>query len=350
MSAMGDDDMLAAAAVVLILKKNTKKRTRKWCKEWLMKRNSLSHTNLLNELRITYCRFLSLVAPLIEKEYKVMRKSIATLNHAPMQQKMIDLVEIVAQVYHSIPVNHPTFHEYSLQCRPENSLLQFPQTEDEWKKTAHEFESRWNFPHLSDVSTVNILKSHLQLELVLFYINTNTNTVWSHWQIADANYHFILTDFGINGRISDSGVLCNTVFHEKLTNGSLYILSACQVINRARKLPHVFVGDNAFPLRCDIDLDSVDKSIYYYRLSRTRRVVENVFGLLAGRFRVFHTAINHIDSIMIACCALHSYLMTQHVISTLHQKHSMSKMLNLAQLSLAQQPRSRIFCFCRNPE
>ncbi|KAJ8896497.1 hypothetical protein PR048_001841 [Dryococelus australis] len=85
MPAMDNDDILVVAAVVLILKK-----TRKWCEEWALKRTSLSHTYLLNELRMypldwhnylrmdeeTYCRLSSLVASLIEKEDTAMRKSI----------------------------------------------------------------------------------------------------------------------------------------------------------------------------------------------------------------------------------------------------------------------------------
>ncbi|KAJ8896498.1 hypothetical protein PR048_001842, partial [Dryococelus australis] len=197
-------------------------------------------------------------------------------NHAPMQQQMMDLVEIVAQVYPSLPVSHPTFQVYSLQCRPE-------------KRGVEESSTR-----------LRIEMEFPTLPLILVLL-----------AIADANHHLILADFYTNRRISDCSVLHNTVFYEELTNGSLNMPSACEVTNSARKLPYVFVGDDSFPLRCDI----VDKRIYNYRLSRTRREVENLFGLLAGHFRVFHTAINveleHMDSIMKVCCALHNYLMTQ---------------------------------------
>jgi hypothetical protein len=61
-----------------------------WCKEWLQKRNTYSHVNLLTELKLapkdwhnylrmdeeTYLQLLSLVAPLIEKKNTVMRNAI----------------------------------------------------------------------------------------------------------------------------------------------------------------------------------------------------------------------------------------------------------------------------------
>lgn len=52
----------------------------------------------------------------------------------------------------------------------------------------------------------------------------------------------------------------------------------------------------------------------YFRLSRGRRVVENAFGMLANKFRVFHRPIaittDTIDVVVMACCALHNFLRT----------------------------------------
>ena len=67
---------------------------------------------------------------------------------------------------------------------------------------------------------------------------------------------------------------------------------------RENPLPYVIVGDEAFPLKTYLlkpypsrQLD-LSKRIFNYRLSRARRVVENVFGILASRFRVFKSTID----------------------------------------------------------
>ncbi|CAK1595740.1 unnamed protein product [Parnassius mnemosyne] len=58
-----------------------------------------------------------------------------------------------------------------------------------------------------------------------------------------------------------------------------------------------------------------DQRIFNYRLSRARRVVENAFGILSSRFRVFLSPIgvqvNNVDPIVLACCALHNFLRKQ---------------------------------------
>ena len=59
-----------------------------------------------------------------------------------------------------------------------------------------------------------------------------------------------------------------------------------------------------------------EQRVFNYRLSRARRVVENAFGILANRFRVFLTTINiqdtaKVEDIVLACCALHNFLRTE---------------------------------------
>lgn len=136
--------------------------------------------------------------------------------------------------------------------------------------------------------------------------------------IANANYEFIMIDFGVNGRISDGGVLEYTNFFNKLVNKELNIPPATKVLNSCEELPYVFIGDEAFSLRADMlkpfpqrELNKETK-IYNYRLSRARRIIENVFGILAARFRIFHTAIplqlHNTDTVVACCCVLHNYL------------------------------------------
>ena len=60
---------------------------------------------------------------------------------------------------------------------------------------------------------------------------------------------------------------------------------------------------------------SKEQQIFNYRLSRARRIVENAFGILAARWRVYHSKIailpERVNSIVKATCALHNFLQTQ---------------------------------------
>lgn len=89
-----------------------------------------------------------------------------------------------------------------------------------------------------------------------------------------------------------------------------------------RIIPYFFVGDEAFALDQNMmkpysqramNVDFHKKFFFNGRLSRARRVVENAFGILASRFRIFHTPINikitsTIDKIVFSCCILHNLM------------------------------------------
>lgn len=136
--------------------------------------------------------------------------------------------------------------------------------------------------------------------------------------IVNAKYEFIMCDIGTNGRISDGGVLEKTLFYEQLCNNTLKIPPDTCPPNSPTQLPYVFVGDEAFSLRKHFMKPFSQRElthehrIFNYRLSRARRVVENVFGILAARFRIFTAPINlamvNIDHVVMACCVLHNYL------------------------------------------
>nr|CAI5859278.1 unnamed protein product [Callosobruchus analis] len=95
-----------------------------------------------------------------------------------------------------------------------------------------------------------------------------------------ARYQFIMCDFGVNGRISDGGVLQNTTFYE-LENKQLHMPSDESVKKSSKILPYVFRLDMMKPFR-QADLNSKERKIYNYRVSRARRIVENAFGILAS--------------------------------------------------------------------
>ena len=89
-------------------------------------------------------------------------------------------------------------------------------------------------------------------------------------------------------------------------------------------LPHCIVGDEAFPLRMDLmqpfprgkkeNRLPYNKMICNYRLSRARRIMENAFGILVQRFRVYDRRIcmddHNVVKVVKATCILHNYLCT----------------------------------------
>jgi len=83
-------------------------------------------------------------------------------------------------------------------------------------------------------------------------------------------------------------------------------------------VPFHIIGDDAFPMTTTLlkpypqrNLDR-HKRIFNYRFSRARRTVENAFGIMANRFRVFLSPINldpnKVVWLILASCTLHNFL------------------------------------------
>ena len=137
--------------------------------------------------------------------------------------------------------------------------------------------------------------------------------------IVDANYKFIYVETGATGRSGDAGVFSESALKKALDDNSLNLPPPANVDGISdHKINHHFVGDDAFSLTSTMmkpypqRLLDKPKRIFNYRLSRARRVVENAFGILTSRFRVFLTTIRlqpeKVTYLILAGCCLHNFL------------------------------------------
>ena len=85
--------------------------------------------------------------------------------------------------------------------------------------------------------------------------------------------------------------------------------------------PYFFIGDAAFTMTPNFmrpypgrHLDE-KRRIFNYRLSRARRCIENTFGILAARWKIFFKPIGldpkHVDKVVLACVCLHNFVMAR---------------------------------------
>lgn len=133
--------------------------------------------------------------------------------------------------------------------------------------------------------------------------------------VVSADYEFLYVDVGKNGRLSDGGVFARSEFYRRLQTGGLELPPD---EDNVEGLPFVFLADEAFGLGPHLMRPfpqrtlTPERRVFNFRLARARRVVENAFGILASRFRLFQTAIHlaeyKFNSVVLACCILHNFL------------------------------------------
>lgn len=203
------------------------------------------------------------------------------------------------------------------------NCFQMPRTAEEWIAIAQKFEEKCNFLHcLGAVDGKHVRISPPPGSESYFYNYKHFHSVVL-MACVNANFEFIWVETGTNGKVSDGGVLKNTEFYDELNSGKLNLPYPQSISDSSTTmLPFVFVGDEAFALRTDFMKPFGQKTlnrsrrIFNYRLSRARRMIENVFGILANRFRIFHSTINlsleNIDLVVLTCCILlNFYLLCQ---------------------------------------
>jgi len=193
-------------------------------------------------------------------------------------------------------------------------------TTDSWLANAKKFELLWNFPNC--VGAID--GKHINMQAP-----ANSGSAFYNYKgqfsivllaVVDAEYKFVAVDIGQYGSASDGGVFSRSAVGQALQNNLLNMPNDAGIANAPAlgSLPYFLVGDEAFPLETYLlrpfpgrGLPN-DKRIFNYRLSRARRVVEQAFGILAARWRVYHRRLplhpNNVQRLVKATVILYNML------------------------------------------
>lgn len=183
---------------------------------------------------------------------------------------------------------------------------------------AGDYFSRWNFPQcIGALDGKRILISKPPNSGSTFYDYKGHFSVVL-MALVDADSKFLYVDVGACGRASDGGVWERCSLKHAVESNLLGIPQPENIPFTSKKCPYLFVGDDAFPLKGYLMKpypgrgETVETTIFNYRLSRARRTSENAFGILAARFQVFRQPIRttpeNVKDITLAAVALHNYL------------------------------------------
>ena len=198
-------------------------------------------------------------------------------------------------------------------------------TEEDWKLIEEGFRYRWNFPNcVGAVDGKHVVIQCPPKSNSLFY-NYKGSFSMVLMAVVDHQYKFKFIDFGEYGSNCDTNVFKHSALGEAFVNGKLNIPGPKKLpADDGPAVPHCLIGDEAFPQRKDFmrpypkPRGNVKfriprcEMIYNMRLSRARNVVENAFGILAQRWRIFMRRVclseKNIERVVKATVILHNWL------------------------------------------
>ncbi|XP_039299417.1 uncharacterized protein LOC120355158 [Nilaparvata lugens] len=207
--------------------------------------------------------------------------------------------------------------------------------ENLWKKVAEEFQDRWNFPHC--IGTID--GKHVEIQAL-----PNSGSTFYNYKkyfstvllgLVDSQYRFIAIDTGSYGKECDSTIFSESAMGKRLTSYSFALPKDEPLVEGGVSLPYVVMGDEGFPLKRFImrpfpkDKLTNERRIFNYRICRCRRVVENAFGILAHRWRLYfrplQCEIDTVQKIIKATTVLHNYLCSKGDITTVRTEEEIAE-------------------------
>eukprot|EP00112_Aurelia_sp_Birch-Aquarium-sp1_P010844 Seg230.5 transcript_id=Seg230.5/GoldUCD/mRNA.D3Y31 product="Protein ALP1-like" protein_id=Seg230.5/GoldUCD/D3Y31 len=196
--------------------------------------------------------------------------------------------------------------------------LKVPSTEEEWLAIAKKFYERWQFPNCIGAIDGKHIVMQPPGDAGSKYYNYKHMHSIVLMAVAGPDYECIYADVGTNGRVSDDGIWNKSNLCQRIENGEISLPPPRCLPLGVKEIPYALVADDAFALKPNVmkpypqaGLDEA-KRIYNYRHSRARRISENLFGIIANRWRVFRSVIllppTTIEYLTMATLTIHNFL------------------------------------------
>lgn len=198
-----------------------------------------------------------------------------------------------------------------------------PPTQETWKQIATDFWDRWNFPNCIGAIGGKHIKIQAPPNSGSQFFNYKQTFSIVLFGLVDAHYRFIAVDIGSFDKNSDGGIFSHSKLGMDLEKGVLNIPQAKELPGTTCLAPYVMAGNEAFPLKTYLmrpypgsqSIGDAQKTVFNFRLSRARQVVENAFGILSKNFQVYQRTLkslpDNLENIVFATCILHNFMKDQ---------------------------------------
>ena len=213
------------------------------------------HINYFRMLPSTFDDLLRLIGPTLVKRKSWFREPLPPALRLAVALRYLAIGESQTSLSYNYRVGKSTVCQILIEV-PEKIweilspiAVKVPEREDDWKKLAKDFWNLWGFPHcLGAIDGKHCVINCPQNSGSAFYNYKGSFSIVL-MAVADASYMFTYVDVGDYGRQCDSAVFNNSTFGKALNNDILNIPHSDFLPSTTANARYCFVGDEAFPLK-----------------------------------------------------------------------------------------------------
>ena len=200
----------------------------------------------------------------------------------------------------------------------QDQLMQCPTLPVDWLLVKSIFHWRWNFPHALGALDGRHIPIRCPQGGGSLFLNWKGFHSIVLLALVDGESKFLWVDMGAARSTSDDQISKHTNLRHKIEDGSISFPDSESLGIGGPKVNFFFLWDNAFPLKLWLMMPysshtmDLKEMVFNYRIRQGKIVLENAFGMLTSRFRIFQSPLQQelpvVNRVVMACLVLHNLL------------------------------------------